>query len=96
MTSIKNVLKFIVRFFANTMPFNVNSARILAWKNYLDKTYPPGPWLPIDGFNTITKLNFDSDGNAIFEGNSGYPLKAFVNTKTGEVKTFDARRFYAS
>ena len=53
-------------------------------------------WVPIDGFNTITTLSFNANGGAVFNANSGYPLKGFLNTSTGEIKIFDARRFYAN
>ncbi len=79
----------------NNMPPQINQQAILNWQNWLNRIYPPGPWIPVEGFNTITKLDFDATGGAIFNPNSGYPLKAFINTSTGEVKVFDARRFYS-
>lgn len=78
------------------MAFQINQQAITTWQQWLDRTYPPGPWIPIDGFNTVTNLTFDINGNAIFNANAGYPLKGFVNTSTGEVKTFDGRKFYST
>lgn len=78
------------------MAVQINQQAIENWKIWLNRTYPPGPWIPIDGFSTITNLAFDINGGAVFNPNSGYPLKGFVNASTGEVKIFDARKFYGT
>ena len=77
------------------MQYRVDEQAIKNWQIWLNKTYPPANWMPIDGFNTMTGLDYTISGTPIFNGNRGYPLKGFVNTATGEVKVFDARRFYS-
>lgn len=78
------------------MAFTVNQQNILNWQNWLN-THHGGPgWVPVDGFFTATNLSFKLDSTPVFNPNAGYPLKLFVNTRTGEVKMFDARRFYAT
>jgi len=79
------------------MAFRVNQQAITNWQAWLNKHYPVqgGQWLAIDGFNTATGIDYNAlTGIPIFNGNRGYPLKGFVNTGSGEVKWFDARRFY--
>ncbi len=76
------------------MAFQVNTQAITAWQTWLNTNFPPGPWIPTEGFFTTTRLEFDANGNPTFNGNAGYPLKGFLNTGTGEIKYFDARRFY--
>ncbi len=79
------------------MAFRVNQQAIINWQNWLNKTYPTasGHWIPLDGFNTATGLDYNINGTPIFNGNKGYPLKGFINTATSEVKWFDGRKFYS-
>ena len=77
------------------MSFRINQQAITNWTNWLNTYHPPANWVPTDGFYTTTGLDYDSSGNPIFNGNRGYPLKGFVNTATGEVRFFDARKFYS-
>lgn len=47
---------------------------------------PVDEWWPIPGYVAIT--NFEKkEGQAVFNPSSGIPLKAFLNTRTGEVRT---------
>ena len=76
-------------------PRGENQQAITNWQEWLNRTYPPGPWLPVSGFtSTITTTPAPND-TASFNLNSGYVMKSFINTSTGEIKSFDARRFYA-
>jgi hypothetical protein len=77
------------------MTFQINQQSIINWQNWLNENHGPG-WIPADGFFTTTGLTFKFDASPVFNPNAGYPLKLFVNTRTGEVKMFDARRFYAA
>ncbi len=81
------------------MTFRVNQANIIAWQKWLNTTYPTNPangWQPVDGFFTATSLGYEVTGTPVFNGNAGYPLKLFINLRTGEVKMFDARKFYVT
>lgn len=89
-----NIIRHIRNIFKKYV-IKINEQAILNWKNWLDKAYPTGPWVPIDGFYTMTSLSFDANSNPVFNGNAGYPLKGFLSSSTGEVKIFDARKFYA-
>ena len=89
------ILKKIYNWLVNKMAFQINQQSIIAWQNWLNTNYGQG-WVPVDGFFTTTSLGFKSDSTPIFNPNAGYPLKLFVNNQTGEVKMFDARRFYAN
>lgn len=62
------------------------------WLN-LNKETAPGPWVPVQGFNAITKFEFGPSGSFVFTPIVGFPVKAFLNTQTGEVKMYDARNF---
>lgn len=53
----------------------------------------PDIWKPIDGYMAITGFE-EKNGTAIFNPTRGYPLKAFLNTQTGEVRTYAASLFY--
>ena len=77
------------------MPPQENRQLIIDWQNWLNQVYPPGPWVAIEGFtSTITTIPTTSD-TVTFNVNSGYVMKSFINTANGEIKSFDARRFYA-
>lgn len=80
----------------NPMAFQINNQAVLNWQQWLNKTYPPGPWIPTDSFFSAMTLTFDVNGNATFANTSGYPMKGFVNTATGEVRWFDARKFISN
>ncbi len=77
------------------MPPRINQQAIINWQNWLNTYYPPGPWIPINGFNTMVEMTPASSVMMNINTNTGYPLKGFVNTSTGEVRVFDARKFYA-
>ncbi len=77
------------------MPPTENTQAIENWQEWLNRTYPPGPWLPINGFTSTITTVPNADDTATFNINSGYIMKSFINTSTGEIKSFDARRFYA-
>lgn len=77
------------------MPPQINQQSITNWQNWLNTYFPPGPWIPIDGFTAIITSIPGPNRTATYNPSLGYPLKSFVNTSTGEVKSFDARKFYA-
>ena len=76
------------------MPPQINQQAITNWQNWLDTYFPPGHWVPVNGFNTLIEMNPASPTMMNINTNAGYPLKSFVNLQTGEVKSFDARKFY--
>ncbi len=49
-----------------------------------------GQWLALDGFHGLTQFQFLPNNGANFIPNSGYPIKVFVNSETGEVRMFPA------
>lgn len=59
----------------------------------LNKAKELGPtWIPIDGYHTLTSLDLSGEKpNFILD--SGLPLKTFVNTSSGEIKTFHIKDF---
>ena len=52
----------------------------------------PQVWKAFDGYNTLTKFDYNN-GSPLFTPSVGIPLKAFLNTQTGEIKTFVADIF---
>lgn len=61
----------------------------------LNKVAPTGQkkWAALDGFNALTTVNFTVTGQANFNPGHGYPVKAFVNNVTGEIKLYSAYLF---
>jgi hypothetical protein len=62
---------------------------------WLNGLTPGQTWNPLPGFNAITTCYYTPTGQLIYNPNLGTPLKAFINQATGEVRSFDARYFYA-
>jgi len=60
----------------------------------LNATGMPGApnWIATDGLRTLTGMNVENEV-ITFTPNNGIPLKVFVNTESGEIKIFDARKF---
>lgn len=59
---------------------------------WLNRTFG-GVWFPLGGpMNAITTVEYTQTGRT-FNPNVGFPVKAFWNQTTGEVKMFDARLF---
>jgi len=52
----------------------------------------PTVWQKIDGYHALTKFEYN-DGSPLFNPSTGIPLKAFLNIRTGEIKTFVASIF---
>lgn len=52
----------------------------------------PQVWEEFPGYNALTKFDFNN-GSPIFSPASGVPIKAFLNTRTGEIRTFVATIF---
>jgi hypothetical protein len=50
-------------------------------------------WTPLAGLHALTQFQFLQNSGAMFTPSSGYPIKVFVNTITGEVKIFPAINF---
>lgn len=88
------MLKWLSKLF-KPMPFQINQQAITNWQNWLNQAYPPATWFPCDGFTATMTVILGDNHSITFQGNSGYILKSFVNTSTGEIKSFDARKFYA-
>lgn len=53
----------------------------------------PNRWVEIQGTNALVRLDISEDRIATFQGNSGFPVKGFIDTVTGEIKLITARRF---
>lgn len=49
-------------------------------------------WQYYTGYHALTKFDFNS-GKPIFTPSSGVPVKAFLNTRTGEIRVFSANIF---
>lgn len=50
-------------------------------------------WIELTGAHVLLEMKFLAEDKVKFDLDNGYPLKAFRNIGTGEVKIFDARRF---
>ncbi len=50
-------------------------------------------WGELTGTHVLLEMDINSDGSIKFKPNNGYPLKAFVNLETQEIRLFNARRF---
>jgi len=62
----------------------------------LNKGNPDSPlWIELDGTHSIMEMALGANNVVTFNMNRGYPLKAFKNLTTQEVKIYDARRFSA-
>lgn len=55
----------------------------------LNKGKLDGDWIEAKGNHALTVVEFDGK-NANFMPGAGIPLKAFINTKTGEIKSYHA------
>lgn len=77
------------------MPPQENQLAVNNFIDWLNRIYPPGPWIALTGFTALTAANPGTNNTATFNPNLGFLLKSFKNTSTGEVKSFDAHRFYA-
>jgi hypothetical protein len=75
------------------MPRREDNRAVINWQNWLNNNYGQG-WMPISGFMAIIGTVPQVNNTANYNPNYGYPLKCFVNSQTGEVKCFDARKFY--
>lgn len=53
-------------------------------------------WKEVEGTSALIKMEVPENGPVVFHPNEGFPIKAFLNTETGEVRTFNARRFSRS
>jgi hypothetical protein len=61
----------------------------------LNRLTPGQTWVPLIGFNALTTCYFSTTGQLMFNPNYGFPVKAFLNQVTGEVRMFNAKLFYA-
>ena len=52
----------------------------------------PGPWIHVQGFNFIPAATSNYLGYQIIPG-SGYGVKLFLNTRTGELRMYSAILF---
>lgn len=60
----------------------------------LNNKYKPGLWVPIAGNVSLMDAELKNRKEVVFNASIGYVLKAFVNTKTAEVKLFAAGEFF--
>lgn len=72
-----------------------NSVAIQNWRTWLDANYGPGNWIAMAGYTALVTATVKTDGSATYNTTLGYTLKSFLNTQTGEVKSFAAHHFYA-
>ncbi|MBI3549441.1 MAG: hypothetical protein HY078_10410 [Elusimicrobia bacterium] len=49
-----------------------------------------GPWVVLEGYFAITSVEVIL-GSVNFNPGKGVPMKAFLNTRTGEIRTFAAK-----
>lgn len=71
----------------------IDPARVQAKIRELALETPLHPnWVASDGFHALTVLTVEGD-KVNFNPNLGIPLKTFINSDTGEIRTFDARAF---
>lgn len=52
----------------------------------------PGLWVELPGTHALMKVQVGDTG-VFYPPNIGFVVKGFLNTQTGEVKTFNARIF---
>lgn len=50
-------------------------------------------WTHVNGFVAVTTAEITGPRTSKFKTGSGYPLKAFLNRDTGEIKFFKGRFF---
>jgi hypothetical protein len=65
-----------------------NPEKIKAILTILNGVGKSGPWQPVDGHHTILALKEDHINGITVNLNQGVTVKLFINTDTGEVKTF--------
>ncbi len=82
--NIEKIIKKAYSWFKKFMPPQGNPTTIQAWVNWLNTNFGAG-WFALDGFKTI----IDDKNRSV-----GIPVKTFWNQNTGEIKMFDARKFY--
>jgi hypothetical protein len=70
-----------------------NPQAVQNWIDWLNKT-TDSTWIAMNGFTALTVVTIEDNGTVTFNPNSGFPLKSFLNTQTGEVRSFSAHKFY--
>jgi hypothetical protein len=88
------ILKKIYNWAKNKMPPRENPQSIASWINWLNTNYGPGTWIRINGYMALIRSIPGPNHTATYDTTFGYPLISFVNQQTGEVKSFDAGKFY--
>jgi hypothetical protein len=74
------------------MPPQENRQRVLTKIASLNAS-DGGNWVELQGFNALTTVFYQANGSVVFNPNYGFPIKAFLNQVSGEIKVFDARNF---
>jgi hypothetical protein len=69
--------------------------KVEQYRVWLNQLTPGQNWVPLNNFNALTTCYYDAQGKLYFNPQVGTPLKAFLNQATGEIRSFDARFFYA-
>lgn len=77
----------------NMPPIDENKVRafLATWNKGRPSNDPL--WTETTGEFALMKMNIGQNNIVTFDGNVGYPLKAFKNKDTQEIRIFDARRF---
>lgn len=71
----------------------VNPIKITNFLISLNKELNTPVWVEIQGTNALVKMDIDNTGKVTFNSNSGFPIKGFLNTETGEIRIFSERIF---
>ncbi len=90
------MVRGVYNWFTNIMPPTENPEVVNNFIQWLNRTYSPGPWVALQGFTALTVAVPGSNNTATFNPSSGFLLKSFRNTSTGEIKSFEAHRFYVA
>lgn len=91
---LKGILRaFFIKFgILEYMPPQEDKKKVNDKIEYLKKEYG-GSWIQLIGFNALTIASYEVTG-IIYNPSVGTPVKAFINTQTGEIKVYDARFFF--
>lgn len=76
------------------MPPQENTVAVTNFIEWLNRTQPPGPWIALQGFTALIVAVPGANRTATYNTNLGFPMKSFRNESTGEIRSFDAYRFY--
>jgi len=87
------MLKWLYKLFGKPMP--QDQVKIDAKIQEL-KTLTTHDWIAVEGYHALTSVQINSvssSTSANFNPGSGIPVKAFIDTITGEIKVFPYKLF---